>query len=118
MIRNEGVSAPILGMIASENTRTQVCGAKTCATAPRPYRHWTYVWRMHNRPPPLLDLTLDRACGNVWRMHNRNHGGDDSVNFDLTLDRGCGNVWRMHNRNHGRDGGEESVNVGGSEMHE
>jgi hypothetical protein len=63
----------------------------------------------------MIDLTLDRGCGNVWRMHNRNHGGDESMNVDLTLDRGCGNVWRMHNRNHGRDGGDESVIVGGSE---
>jgi hypothetical protein len=36
-------------------------------------------------------------------MHNRNHSGDESVNVDLTLDRACGNVWRMHNRNHGGD---------------
>ena len=40
---------------------------------------------MHNRTPSLIDLTLDRACGNVWRMTNRNHdrdGADGSVNVN------------------------------------
>jgi hypothetical protein len=40
-----------MGVFANKNTRTKVRGAKICATAPRPYGHWTYVWRTHNRTP-------------------------------------------------------------------
>jgi hypothetical protein len=38
--------------------------------------------------------------------------------IDLSLDKAYGNVWRINNRSHGRDGGDELVNVGGSETDE